>query len=388
MPYVTNQGIKIYYEVEGTGPALILLHGGMQDLHHWREFGWADQLRQDYQLILMDVRGHGASDKPHDAQAYELDLLAQDVVAVLDQLEISKAHCCGFSYGGWICFQLAKLAPHRFYSLVIVDSDPYGIPGIGEWARQEFGMGMETYLERDISPGLVTTPWFRARKLAQDPDAFIALAHDKLTQEDVLPTMTMPCLVCVGEAGDGDDKGKQCVQAMPNGRLLSFPGLGHGQMLRYSHQVVPPIKQFLDEVTPESARNQAVIYRLANTINHGNFAGLNEFYAADWHCLASPTPIDNRDIQQLITQIFTVFPDAEIVLNDIHAEGDQVTTLWTFKGTHMGEWLDIAPTQVRVKVNGITIDHLQNGKIVKSSFQYDLADLRHSLEMNSETIGR
>jgi pimeloyl-ACP methyl ester carboxylesterase/predicted ester cyclase len=385
MPFATNQGVKIYYEVEGVGPALILLHGATQDLHHWREFGWVDQLKQDYQLVLIDVRGHGASDKLHDAQAYDLALLAQDVLAVLDQLGLDQAHCCGFSFGGWISFELANLAPHRFYSFVIVDTHPYAITEMGDWARQAFGAGMETYLEQDQSPGLVVTPHFKARKLAQDPEALIASAAlDKRSQEDVLPTMTMPCLVCGGEASGFYEQAYQCVQAMPNGRFLSFPGLGHGQMLRYGHQVVPPIKQFLDEITPEAERNLGVIYRLANTINRGDFAALNEFHAADWRCLEPPIQRGNRDIRQLVEQIFSVFGDAEAVLDDVDAEGDQVTIRWTFKGTHTGAWLDIAPTQARVKVSGVTVDRLRDGKIVESSFQYDFADLRRQLIITSE----
>ncbi|MEZ4683525.1 MAG: alpha/beta fold hydrolase [Caldilineaceae bacterium] len=350
MPYANNQGMKIYYEVEGNGPALILLHGSPQDLLHWREFGWTDQLRQDYQLILIDIRGHGASDKPYDEQAYQLELLAQDVLTVLDKLSIRKAHCCGYSYGGWICFQLAKFAPERFHSFVIIGSHPYGMPGDGEGARQAFGAGMEIFLEHSKSPGLLMTPHFKAQKLADDPEAFIAnWTHDYPSSEDVLPTMTMPCFVCVGEGGDCYDEAKKCAEHLPNGRFRSFPRLAHGQMLRYSSQVVPHVKEFLDEVTPKAERNRVVIDRVVQALNRGNFLVLDEFYTLDWVSLLPTTNSASKGIRELVDEVFNIFRDAEVVLNDVSAENDQVTTNWTFKGTHTGECIGISPTNAQSK---------------------------------------
>lgn len=385
MPYANTQGVKIYYEVEGVGPALILLHGGTQDLLHWREFGWVEQLKQNYQLVLIDIRGHGASDKPHDAQAYRLEVLAQDVLAVLDKLGIRKAHYCGFSYGGSVGFELARLSPDRFYSFVIVGSHAYGMPGEGEWARQAYGTGIATFVENDISAGLLTTPQFKVQKLANDPEALIAtLTQGCPSSEDVLPTMTMPCFVCVGEGGDCYEEAKKCAEHLPNGRFRSFPGLTHGQMLRYSHQIVPYIKEFLDEVTPKSERNRVIIDSVVQVLNLGNFLGLSEFYTPDWVCL-SPTPSRiGKRIGELVDEVFNIFRDAEVVLNDVRAENDQVTTHWTFKGTHTGAFMGMAPTNARVKISGVTVDRLRDGKIVESSHSYDLAELRQQLKTSEK----
>jgi pimeloyl-ACP methyl ester carboxylesterase len=66
MPYATNDGVCIHYQEEGSGPPLVLLHGFTLSLEHWRDSGYVTALRDDSRLILMDPRGHGASDKPHD----------------------------------------------------------------------------------------------------------------------------------------------------------------------------------------------------------------------------------------------------------------------------------------------------------------------------------
>ena len=70
MPYADNDGIRIHYQVEGEGPPLVLQHGFSESVVDWYEVGYVDALRSDYRLILIDARGHGASDKPHDTDSY------------------------------------------------------------------------------------------------------------------------------------------------------------------------------------------------------------------------------------------------------------------------------------------------------------------------------
>jgi pimeloyl-ACP methyl ester carboxylesterase len=104
--------------VEGEGPALVLQHGFSEGVIDWYESGYVEALRRDYRLILIDARGHGASDKPHDPDAYVLNRRVADVVAVLDALDIAKALYWGYSdtdvarqsMGGWIGFGMAKYA--------------------------------------------------------------------------------------------------------------------------------------------------------------------------------------------------------------------------------------------------------------------------------------
>jgi pimeloyl-ACP methyl ester carboxylesterase len=67
-------------------------------------FGYVDALKDDYQLILVDMRGHGQSDKPADPAAYAAETQVGDIVTILDELGIDKAHFYGYSLGarlGW-----------------------------------------------------------------------------------------------------------------------------------------------------------------------------------------------------------------------------------------------------------------------------------------------
>ena len=93
MPYVDNNGIRIHYQVDGNRdePPLVLMHGTFQSLEDWYESGWVEGLKNDNQLVLVDHRGMGHSDKPHDPDVYTLELRVADIVAVLDALDIVKA---------------------------------------------------------------------------------------------------------------------------------------------------------------------------------------------------------------------------------------------------------------------------------------------------------
>jgi pimeloyl-ACP methyl ester carboxylesterase len=126
MSFVNNSGVRIHYQVEGAGPPLVLHHGMSDSLASWQEYGYAGPLKKDYQLVLVDARGHGDSDKPHDRDAYTLPLRVADVIAVLDELGIGKAHYLGYSLGGWTGLGLAKYAPERLQSLIIGGAQPYG----------------------------------------------------------------------------------------------------------------------------------------------------------------------------------------------------------------------------------------------------------------------
>ena len=78
MPYANNNGVRVHYEVEGSGPPLVLQHGSTSNIQSWYQNGYVEPLKPHYQLILMDARGHGASDKPHDSVSYALPLRVSD----------------------------------------------------------------------------------------------------------------------------------------------------------------------------------------------------------------------------------------------------------------------------------------------------------------------
>jgi pimeloyl-ACP methyl ester carboxylesterase len=207
MPYANNRGIRLYYEVEGGGPPLVLGHGLGGDLNSWRRFGYVDALRDDYELILPDFRGHGRSDKPHDPSDYGSKMV-DDVVAVLDHLDISRAHYMGYSMGAAIGFRLAKRYPERFTSFILGGMSPYrsSAADLSVDVVQMEGFKLlcddpEAYAaRREQQLGRSLTTEERSALLANDPEALIAFIManpgNPLPGNEDLARIAVPCLPC------------------------------------------------------------------------------------------------------------------------------------------------------------------------------------------------
>ncbi|MFX1586464.1 MAG: alpha/beta fold hydrolase [Promethearchaeota archaeon] len=119
MPFFDNEGVKIYYEIEGEGPPVIMIHGFAANIEaNWKATNWVDFLKDDYKLILVDCRGHGKSDKPKDAAQYG-EKINEDIVKLLDHLSIEKANFFGYSMGARITTDILLQKQERFLSAII-----------------------------------------------------------------------------------------------------------------------------------------------------------------------------------------------------------------------------------------------------------------------------
>ena len=255
MPYADHRGIRIHYEIDGHGPDLVLQHGFTGNLRRWSLFGYVDALRSSYRLIMIDARGHGESDKPHDVAAYDLRLRAGDVVAVLDALGIAKAHYWGYSMGGWIGFGMARYAAERVHSLVIGGSHPYE-------ARLSAGSRLDgsdpeafvTALHRRLNVDPATIPAsIREEMLSNDFRALAAAQQDRPSLEDMLPAMAMPCCLYAGDADPIYSKVQQCVRSIPGATFFTLAGLDHSAVFRESKLVLPQVTKFLHGVAQRVA---------------------------------------------------------------------------------------------------------------------------------------
>ena len=116
--FLDSNGAHIRYQVWGQGPAVILLHGFGETLETWQRGDVVRLLARDFQVIAMDVRGHGHSSKPQDKESYGV-ALAGDVMRVLRELNISQAHVVGYSLGALIALDFAILYPEHALSVVL-----------------------------------------------------------------------------------------------------------------------------------------------------------------------------------------------------------------------------------------------------------------------------
>ena len=117
--FFDSNGVKIHYTDEGQGEPVLLIHGFIADITiNWTIPGTRKALAQDYRVIAIDNRGHGLSDKPHDADKYGLEMV-EDAVRLLDHLKIEKAHVVGYSMGGIITLKLVATHPERLRTVTL-----------------------------------------------------------------------------------------------------------------------------------------------------------------------------------------------------------------------------------------------------------------------------
>ena len=113
-----SNGVNIRFVDQGSGDAIVLIHGNGQSLESWINWGVLPNLARDYRVIALDARGHGKSGKPHDAKAYGLEM-GLDVIRLLDHLRVQRAHIIGYSMGAHSTAQLLTTRPERFLTATL-----------------------------------------------------------------------------------------------------------------------------------------------------------------------------------------------------------------------------------------------------------------------------
>ncbi len=253
MPYADNQGIRIYYQTEGEGLPLVLQHWSLATMDDWYDYGYVSALMKDCRLILLDARGHGASDKPHVPEAYHLKNRVEDIVAVLDDLGVAQADFLGYSMGGWIGFGVARYTPERFRSLIIGGQHPYvqNMAELRELVQYGAENGPEAFVAMWEENFGALSPKKRDRMLTYDYEALLILAQDRDSLEDVLPSMRMTCLLLAGEKDEVYPMARECAVKITNATFVGLPGLDHGETIEQIDVVLPHIKKFLAALNQE-----------------------------------------------------------------------------------------------------------------------------------------
>src|ERR1700731_3310437 len=117
--YAPVNGVKMYYEVHGSGEPVVLLHGAFMTItNNWT--GWIGELPKTRKVIAIEMQGHGrTADTPRDI-TYEN--LADDVAALLKELDIPRADLIGYSMGGTVAMQCAIRHPDKVRKVVVISS--------------------------------------------------------------------------------------------------------------------------------------------------------------------------------------------------------------------------------------------------------------------------
>lgn len=126
-------GSRVAYDRSGSGPAIVLLHGGGGSRQDWHQAGYVRRLQDSHTVIAVDLRGHGESDLPTDPADYTIEKMTQDILAVADACEVKQFALWGMSFGGKVGRYLA-VQSERLARLVLMGT-PLG-PGVAGEQRQ------------------------------------------------------------------------------------------------------------------------------------------------------------------------------------------------------------------------------------------------------------
>ena len=242
MPFATSHGAKIHYEVEGSGLPLVLQHGGWGCIEDWYEFGHVDRLKKDFQLILIDARACGKSDKPHDPEQYSPQIHADDIAFVLDELKVAKCHFLGFSLGGRIGYWMCRFHPQRLLSLIILGASPYA------WDMSPL-INVTKTLDEWVPDDPDLSEKQKLRWLDNDKQAIIASMSYSLPDDShVFRSVNIPYLMMCGEHdGDLEDSKRSAAENL-NVTFVQLEGLNHPDTLFRSDILAPHVLQFISSI--------------------------------------------------------------------------------------------------------------------------------------------
>ncbi|MGB9889960.1 MAG: alpha/beta fold hydrolase [Anaerolineae bacterium] len=239
--YVEVNDVRLHYTDEGTGEPVILLHGFAVNADlNWRLPGIHDQLKPQFRVIAVDLRGHGLSEKPHSPDAYGLEMV-EDITALMDTLGLQKAHLVGYSLGGFIALKFATTYPQRVHSLCVLGAgwaDPReeGFrEALEESARQlragrAVGPLVAAWPDAQHRPGWLHTAWVRVMTgVFNDPLALAAMVEalpEVAVSREELSRLEAPLWVIVGERDALRDRAEALCAAVPC-TLTLVPGADH-----------------------------------------------------------------------------------------------------------------------------------------------------------------
>lgn len=242
--YVDHDGARIWYASYGSGAAVILLHGGLGHSGNWG-YQVPALLNAGRRVVLVDSRGHGRSTR--DARPFRYELMASDVHAVMDALQLDKAAVVGWSDGACTALILAEQVPARVAGVFFFgcNMDPSGtreiVPApilercLGRHARDyaELSATPDQFkaFAADVSQMMATQPNYSARDLAaiDVPVTIVHAEHDEFIRPEHAAYLA---------------------RSIPRAELVLLPGVSHFAPLQRPVQFNREMLSFVARVLP------------------------------------------------------------------------------------------------------------------------------------------
>ena len=239
--YATVNGIRIWYATFGHGEPVLLLHGGLANSNYWGN--QVPALAGSYRIIVMDSRGHGGSTR--DERPYGYDLMASDVMGLMDFLKLSKAAIVGWSDGAILGLDIAIHHPERLTRLFAfaANSDPSGVADIVQ------SPVFNVYIARAEKEYQALSPTPDQYKSFFDQISKMWETEPHFTAEQ-LRGITVPTWIVDADHDEAIKRANTEFMAneIPNTGLLLQPQVSHFSFLQDPQQFTSDVLHFLEHV--------------------------------------------------------------------------------------------------------------------------------------------
>ncbi len=229
MPSFHHGDVEIAYLDEGEGDPILLVHGFASSKNvNWVYPGWMSELRRlGRRVIALDNRGHGESAKLYDPAQYEIAIMASDVFALMDHLDIARADIMGYSLGARMTSVLALDQPGRVRSAIL------GGIGIGMITGGGPGENVAAALEAasldDVTDPVGRTFRAFADQTRSDRRALAACLRGsrRLMTREEAAAIAVPTLIAVGTTDEIAGSAHALGEIIPGSEVLDIPGRDH-----------------------------------------------------------------------------------------------------------------------------------------------------------------
>jgi len=220
--YTSFDGTRIYYEVKGNGYPVILVHGFMNTAENMKRNEVCQQLlNTGYKVIVLDMRGNGRSDKPHNDEAYANDAEAKDIMALATLLHIDHYNILGYSRGSIITARLLVLDKRVNKAVMGGMGADFTNP---EWPRRIMfyrALSGDTVKELEAVMKHVKDAGLDQKALA------LQQKYQPSTSKEALAKIKQPVLVICGSEDSDNGSATELVKLFPNAQYIQVPG-DHG----------------------------------------------------------------------------------------------------------------------------------------------------------------
>jgi pimeloyl-ACP methyl ester carboxylesterase len=259
MPMIVHNKHRLYYRFEGEKGAFLLLHHGWFGSHaDWYDTGFVDALAAEFRLIVMDARGHGRSDRPLEPEAYRIDELSGDVIAIMDELDIRNLHFLGYSLGALVGYDLLTHHQERLRIAILGGEAPYFTEAAcaqwRDWAGRLRQEGLGALLRHLSDTQLLATA---QRPVDEEAERTPALAMLEAMAGVAPPpveriSVSSPVTLFTAEDDPAADRVHEARRSIYRARFVSLPNLNHAQVLSQREALLAEVLRLL-----KSGRKQA-----------------------------------------------------------------------------------------------------------------------------------